>query len=116
MEAQAVQLWMSRVGPEGEGEDGFALIVQRAVAGDVSALEQIITRYERRVFTLAWRLLGSFEDAQDASQDVFLRAFRFLHRFDKRRPLEPWLVRMTVNVCHDLGRRRRSQPNALVDF
>jgi len=116
MELRTAALWMTRIGPEAEGEAEFTLLLERAIAGDVSAFEQIIVRYERRVFTLAWRLLGSFEDAQDASQEVFLRAFRFLHRFDKRRPLEPWLVRMTVNVCHDLGRRRRSQPNALVDF
>jgi RNA polymerase sigma-70 factor (ECF subfamily) len=70
-------------------------------------------RFERRVLTLAWRLLGSAEDAQDASQEVFLRAFRFLNRFDTRRPFEPWIVRMTVNVCRDLGRKR--QPNVLLD-
>src|SRR5262249_5733590 len=116
MELRTAALWMTRIGPEAEGEAEFTLLLERAIAGDVSAFEQIIVRYERRVFTLAWRLLGSFEDAQDASQEVFLRAFRFLHRFDKRRPLEPWLVRMTVNVCRDFGRKRRSQPNALVDF
>src|SRR5262249_17760970 len=55
------------------------------------------------------RLLGNPDDAQDASQEVFLRAFRYLHRFDCRRRFEPWLVRMTVNVCRDFGRRRRPQ-------
>src|SRR5215471_3248262 len=116
METRATALWMTRIRGEGGDQPEFTLLLERAIAGDVSAFEQIIVRYERRVFTLAWRLLGSFEDAQDASQEVFLRAFRFLHRFDKRRPLEPWLVRMTVNVCRDFGRKRRSQSNALVDF
>ena len=87
-------------------EAEIVLLIERAVAGDHSAFEQILARYERRVLTLAWRLLGKLEDAQDASQEVFLRAFRFLHRFDRRRPFEPWLVRMTVNVCRDVGRKR----------
>src|SRR5215475_2986556 len=115
MELRTAALWMTRIGPDAEGEAEFTLLLERAIAGDVSAFEQVITRYERRVFSLAWRLLGSFEDAQDASQEVFLRTFRFLHRFDKSRPFEPWLVRMTVNVCRDLGRKRRRQPDSLID-
>src|SRR5258708_39781037 len=106
MELRATALWMSGSQPEREAEAEFALVVQRAIAGDVSAFEQVIVRFERRVLTLAWRLLGDAEDAQDASQGVFLGAFRFLNRFDARRPLQPWLVRMTVNVCRYLGRTR----------
>jgi RNA polymerase sigma-70 factor (ECF subfamily) len=55
----------------------------------------------------AWRLLGSKEDAQDAAQEVFLRLYRHLRRVDPKRPLLPWLYRLTVNVCHDLRRKRR---------
>src|SRR5439155_21693568 len=114
MSLRATALWMSRL--EGGTDRQFVAILERAIAGDVSAFEQIIVRYERRVLTLAWRLLGKSEDAQDASQEVFLRAFRFLHRFDTRRPFEPWLMKMTVNVCHDAGRKRLQQhPNALID-
>jgi len=113
MELRATALWMSRL--DGGTDRQFAAILERAIAGDVSAFEQIIVRYERRVLMLAWRLLGKSEDAQDASQEVFLRAFRFLHRFDMRRPFEPWLLKMTVNVCHDVGRKRLQHPNALID-
>lgn len=115
MELRATALWMSRTDPGSGAPTEFAAVLERAVAGDVSAFEQIIVRYERRVLTLAWRLLGRAEDAQDASQEVFLRAFRFLHRFDRRRAFEPWLMKMTVNVCHDLGRKRLQHPNALID-
>ena len=106
MELRVPALWMSRIEPEADAKAEFAVLLQRAVAGDVSAFEQIIVRYERRVMSLAWRLLGRPEDAQDASQEVFLRAFRYLHRFDPGRPFEPWLMKMTVNVCHDLGKKR----------
>jgi RNA polymerase sigma-70 factor, ECF subfamily len=114
MELRATALWMSGIGPEAEGQVEFAIFLERAISGDVSAFEQIILRYERRVFSLAWRLLGRPEDAQDASQEVFLRAFRYLHRFDPRRPFEPWLMKMTVNVCHDLSRKRREQPQGVI--
>ena len=107
-----LKLWMSGIEPEAEE---FATLLQRAVAGDVSAFERIMTRYERRVLSLAWRLLGRLEDAQDASQEVFLRAFRYLHRFDPQRPLQPWLMRMTVNVCHDIGKKRQQQPQATIE-
>jgi RNA polymerase sigma-70 factor, ECF subfamily len=106
MELRATPLWMTGVRSEGDSDIEFRRVVERAITGDTSAFEQIVVRYERRVLTLAWRLLGSPDDAQDASQEVFLRAFRFLHRFDCKRPFEPWLVRLTVNVCRDIGRKR----------
>jgi RNA polymerase sigma-70 factor, ECF subfamily len=103
-------LWMSRLDPEAEPSveaTAIATLLERAIAGDSAAFEQIVRRHERRVLTLAWRLLGSMPDAQDAAQEVFIRAFKYLHRFDPSRPLEPWLVRMTVNVCRDLGGKRQ---------
>jgi len=115
MELRATPLWMSKIDRPDDLEGRFAVVLDRAVAGDVAAFEQIIVRYERRVLSLAWRLLGRPEDAQDASQEVFLRAFRYLHRFDRRRPFEPWLMKMTVNVCHDLGKTRQQHPNAEID-
>ena len=115
MELRATPLWMSRLGPASERDEPFDSILERASAGDVSAFEQIVIRYERRVLTLSWRLLGNSDDAQDASQEVFLRAFRFLRRFDRSRPIEPWLVRITVNVCRDFARRTRKQPVGIVE-
>jgi RNA polymerase sigma-70 factor, ECF subfamily len=98
-------LWMSRIDPE---RDSSAVsieteVLQRAIAGDSAAFEQIVMRFERRVLTLAVRLLGNMSDAQDAAQEVFIRAYKYLHRFDARRPLEPWLVKMTINVCRTFG-------------
>jgi RNA polymerase sigma-70 factor (ECF subfamily) len=104
MELRAAPLWMT--GTRSEDDREFVQVLARAISGDTSAFEQIVIRYERRVLTLAWRLLGRGEDAQDASQEVFMRAFRFLHRFDSSRPFEPWLIRLTVNVCRDIGRKR----------
>src|SRR5262245_17288205 len=115
MELRAPAVWMSRIGPEAEGPTDFVILLERAAAGDVSAFEQILLRYERRVLSLAWRLLGKAEDAQDASQEVFLKAFRHLRRFDRRRRFEPWLMKMTVNVCHDVANKRHKQPPSAID-
>src|SRR5215831_17560355 len=104
MELRATPLWMT--GIRSEDERKFVQVLGRAISGDISAFEQIVIRYERRVLNLAWRLLGNGEDAQDASQEVFMRAFRFLHKFDSTRPFEPWLFRLTINVCRDIGRKR----------
>jgi RNA polymerase sigma-70 factor (ECF subfamily) len=110
-------LWMSRLDPEAEppAEATASTLLERAIAGDSAAFEQIVRRHERRVLTLAWRLLGSMPDAQDAAQEVFIRAFKYLHRFDPSRALEPWLVRVTVNVCRDLGGKRQKLRRILAE-
>lgn len=82
-------------------------LVQRTLSGDSAAFECIISRYERRVARLAMKLLGTPDDAQDAAQEVFLRAYKYLHRLNLEKPIEPWLMRMTVNVCRNIGRKRK---------
>src|SRR5215831_11798296 len=90
----------------------IADLVRRALDGDSEAFECIILRYERRVVSLATKLLGRTEDAQDAAQEVFLRVYKYLHRLDLQKPIEPWLMRMTVNVSRDIGRKRQLRLNA----
>src|SRR3954467_13410596 len=102
----ARSLWMSQSRKEGERASELAMLLIRAASGDAAAFEQIVIRHERRVLTLSWRLLGAMEEAQDAAQEVFLRTGEYLHRFDTQKPFEPWLVRMTVNVCRIQGEAR----------
>ena len=113
MELSVSELWMSQPGPSEEAER-MAQLIALAVTGDRAAFGEIVIRHERRVLTLALRLLGSMEDAQDAAQEVFLRTFKYLRRFDASRPLEPWLVRTTVNICHSHGRKRQQQKAVFV--
>jgi RNA polymerase sigma-70 factor, ECF subfamily len=71
-----------------------------------AAFERILALYRRRVLITAYRLLGHPHDAEDATQEVFLRLYKYRRRLDQRRDLLPWLYRITVNVCRDLARRR----------
>ncbi len=84
-------------------------LIKSAKAGDAAALERIIALNERTVLRVAQRLLVDSEDAKDAAQEVFIRLYRGLARFDEMKDLAPWLYRVTVNICHDF--KRRSKPN-----
>jgi RNA polymerase sigma-70 factor (ECF subfamily) len=110
-------LSMSRVSDEALSADAAEVsrLVSLTLRGDTTAFEQIIIRYESRVMTLAARLLGSRDDACDVAQEVFLRAFKYLHRADPRKPLEPWLLRIAINVCRDLVRRRSRRQSTFID-
>jgi RNA polymerase sigma-70 factor (ECF subfamily) len=81
---------------------------------DKGSNEQIILFHKRLVLVTALPLPGELKDVQDGAQEVFLRLYEYLHRFDDVRRFLPWLYRMTVNVCRDLNRQRRR--SALVSF
>ena len=92
-----------------------ARLVRLTLGGDTAAFEQIILRYEARVMAMATRLLGGRQDAADVAQEVFLRAYKYLHRVDLDKPLEPWLFRIAVNVCRDTARRREQRRSTFVE-
>lgn len=81
--------------------------LEAARGGDRVAFDLLMRRHERLVLGTAYRLAGNLEDAQDASQEVFLRLYRNLGRLETGN-LAAWLYRVTVNVCHDARRRRLS--------
>ncbi len=93
-----------------EPSEEIVRLIRRAREGDLAAFEQLILLHERRVLRTALRLLARPEDAADAAQEVYLRLFRHLRRFDERRDFATWLYRITVNVCRDVHRRRQRNP------
>jgi len=88
--------------------DYLTILLTRARAGDSLAFERIMLATEQRVVSIAWRMLGNSDDAQDAAQEVYLRVFKYLARFRTGEDFRGWLYRITINVCHDLARRKRS--------
>lgn len=92
-----------------------SLLVRRVRAGDLSAFEILVRRYERRVYSLAIRYCGDREDARDLTQETFVRAFRALDSFRGDAAFSTWLHRIAVNVCLDELRRRRTRPQVHLD-
>ncbi len=80
-------------------------LLQLARQGDDAAWEALVHQHQEPVFRLAYLLLGDPDDAQDVTQDAFIRAYRALERFDAQRPLRPWLLRIVSNLASN---RRRS--------
>ncbi|WP_318361035.1 sigma-70 family RNA polymerase sigma factor [uncultured Agathobaculum sp.] len=85
-------------------------IVAQARRGDLSAFEELVTRYEKRVYAIALRSSGSPEDAADITQEVFLKAWRSMESFRGDSGFSTWLFRITMNMCVDHARRRQTQP------
>jgi RNA polymerase sigma-70 factor (ECF subfamily) len=90
-----------------ENQIWLRLLIQRAVAGDTAAFEQIMIHSQQKVMTLSWRLLGNEADASDASQEVFLRIYRYLGRFKQDQEFFAWVYQITVNVCRDIAKKRQ---------
>jgi RNA polymerase sigma-70 factor, ECF subfamily len=86
---------------------GWRRWLAQAEAGNAATFEEVVEARAALVLRTAQRLLLSEADAQDAAQEVFLKLHRFASKFDESRDLRPWLYRMTVNVCHDLRRKRK---------
>jgi RNA polymerase sigma-70 factor (ECF subfamily) len=89
----------ARSGPTGFSET--TELVLRARAGDIYAFELLMNRYQRQVLCTAARILNRYEDAKDASQEVFLKLYIYLGRI-KPEALRSWLYKVTVTVCRDM--------------
>lgn len=86
------------------------VLVARAQADDREAFEELIRRHQQRVFAVAARILRKREDVEDISQQVFVKAFFSLKRFDQRAAFSTWLYKITVNECWDLLRKKKVRP------
>jgi RNA polymerase sigma-70 factor, ECF subfamily len=85
-------------------------LVARSRGGDVESFNQLILRWERPIFALAYRVIGREEEARDVCQEAFLRAYRALPGFKGQAKFSSWLYRITLNLCRDWIRKQRRQP------
>jgi RNA polymerase sigma-70 factor, ECF subfamily len=85
-------------------------LVARSIRGDAESFNQLILRWERPIYALAYRTIGREEDARDVCQETFLRAFRALPAFRGQAMFSSWLYRIALNLCRDWMRRERRAP------
>ena len=93
--------------------DEERLLVKRAARGDTQAFEKIVTSYEKTVYNLSLKMLGSRQDAEDASQETFIKVWSALEGFKGNSRLSVWIYRICSNVCIDMLRRRREEAESL---
>ncbi len=85
-------------------------LVRRAQGEDKEAFEELIRRHQHRVFAVAGGILRRREDVEDIAQQVFVKAYFSLKRFDQRAAFSTWLYKITVNECWDLLRKKKVRP------
>ena len=85
-------------------------LVARSIRGDADSFNELILRWERPIYALAYRTIGREEDARDVCQETFLRAFRALPGFRGQAKFSSWLYRIALNLCRDWVRRERRAP------
>jgi RNA polymerase sigma-70 factor (ECF subfamily) len=84
-------------------------LVQRARSGDTAAYEELVRRHQKRVFAIVGGILRRREDVEDVAQQVFLKVYLSLGRFDLRSSFSTWLYKITVNECWDLLRKKKAR-------
>ena len=91
----------------------LSIIVNRCLDGQQSAFSDLIDRFRGRVYGLCYRMLGQREDAEDATQETFLRVAKNLHRWDPTRSFEPWLLTIAGNRCRTRLAKRTRRPKEI---
>lgn len=84
-------------------------LVERCLSGDQEAWAEIVRIHRRKVFNLAYKFVGRHDEAEDLTQDIFLRIFKALHTFDRRANFQTWLISISRNLCIDHYRSRRKE-------
>jgi RNA polymerase sigma-70 factor (ECF subfamily) len=85
------------------------VLIERCLGGDQVAWEEIVRRHWRKVFNLAYKFVGRHDEAEDLTQDIFLKIFRALHTFDRRANFQTWLISISRNLCIDHYRSVRKE-------
>ena len=84
-------------------------LIERCLTGDQQAWEQIVRLHRRKVFNVAYKFVGKHDEAEDLTQDIFLKIFRSLDTFDRRANFQTWLISVSRNLCIDHYRSVRKE-------
>src|SRR3954467_9993457 len=90
-------------------QDDTEALIQRCLRGDQAAWERIVRQHWRRVFNVAYKFVGKHDEAEDLTQDIFLKIFKSLDTFDRRANFQTWLISVSRNLCIDHYRSVRKE-------
>jgi RNA polymerase sigma-70 factor (ECF subfamily) len=99
--------------PPSEAPGEIEALIQRCLQGDQLAWDAIVRQYRRKVFNVAYKFVGRHEEAEDLTQDVFLKIFKSLGTFDRRANFQTWLISVSRNLCIDHYRSIRQERQAI---
>jgi len=89
--------------------DDIDALIRRCLGGDQLAWEAIVRQYRRKVFNVAYKFVGKHDEAEDLTQDIFLKIFKSLDTFDRRANFQTWLISVSRNLCIDHYRSVRKE-------
>ncbi|NLK86073.1 MAG: sigma-70 family RNA polymerase sigma factor [Clostridiaceae bacterium] len=96
-------------------EHSEQILLEKAKSGDVAAFEELIDSYQKKVFNLALRIIGNYDDAADLAQETFVRIYKAISNFKEQSSFSTWVYRITTNVCLDELRRRKNKKVVSLD-
>ena len=99
----------------GVGNNSEPDLIQRCLEGDATAWDTLVRVYWKRVFNIAYKFVARFDEAEDLTQEIFVKVFRALPTFDRRASFETWLTKVSRNLCIDRYRRRRREEERFTD-
>ena len=99
----------------GVGNNSEPDLIQRCLEGDATAWDTLVRVYWKRVFNVAYKFVARFDEAEDLTQEIFVKVFRALPTFDRRASFETWLTKVCRNLCIDRYRRRRREEERFTD-
>ena len=90
-------------------------LVERICQGELEAFHELVELYKKKVYYLAFDMTGDHHDAEDISQEVFIKVFRHIKKFRKDSALKSWIYQITVNTCIDAQRKKSRKPQVLME-
>lgn len=96
-------------------EENESQLIERVCSGDLYAFEGIVERYKKKVYYIAYDIVGDHHEAEDVSQEVFIKMYRALDRFRKDAKMSSWLYQIAVNTSIDSLRRKKIKPRINVE-
>ena len=88
-------------------KENESILIDKCKKGDINAFEELISGYEKKVFNIVYRITGDYNDAEDISQDVFIKVFKAIKNFKEQASFYTWLYRITINECMDKIKKKK---------